>query len=248
MLNAENPHVEEFLKFFNKSAVIPRAGEKVQFDLVENFKIHCMMKSNNTTAENYAAKITEFENELKNAEIIESLNDIDKSWDYQRYREVFLYYSWRLQRKGNKPQKIVKKFSVLNSFFVFLKDRDIVSMNPVPDFREANLSYYKITPEQRQAVSLEKLEEIISVGSVETKHWTTDEVCPLKTHLLRTCYLVLSKDLLRAQEFCDLNIGNFYLNEKFFMTGDFAKISGKRRPLDDQTIWHIKVYWWIREN
>ncbi|MDR2944068.1 MAG: hypothetical protein LBU81_03160 [Methanosarcinales archaeon] len=192
-------------------------------------------------------KVQEFDSIIAQSGFTKNgFSDFDKTWDYQRFRQVLFYYVFKIQERGNKPQTVLKKINALKRFFIFLKDRDIVSINPIDDFREANLSFYKIVSEERQAVSLEKLEEIISVGSMEVKHWKNPEFDPFKTHLLRTCYLVLAKDLLRSKEFCALNIGNFYLNEKYFTTGDFAKISGKRRPLDDQTIWHIRVYWWIR--
>lgn len=223
-------------------------NNEIEFDLFENFRLNCVIRYTSETVRDYMNKITGFETTLVAGGFIDSLDDFNKSWDYQAFRRVLSYYVAKCKEDGNKPQTILNKFSALHQFFLFLYDNDIVSLNPITDFQKANLRFYKIAPEQRQAVPIEKLEEMITEGSVQTKHWRTGEFCPYKTHMLRTCYLVLSKSLLRRKEFCSLNVENFYLDDRYFMTNDHAKVSGKRRPLDDQTIWHIRVYWWIREN
>ena len=243
MIETQNSRLAEILKICH----FGQKGE-IEFDIIEHFRIHCAIKYTDETVRGYVNKIKEFEKIAIETGLIESISDFNKTWDYQKYRPILLYFTAVCQDMGNKPQTVIKKFEALQQLFLFLKDRDIVSVNPIGEFRDANLKFYKIHEEERQAVPIEKIEEIITDGSVQTKHWRTDEICPFKTHLIRTCYLVLAKDLLRSGEFCALNIGNFYLQDKYFVTGSHAKVSGKRRPLDDQTIWHLRVYWWIREH
>lgn len=243
MIEADNSVFNELVRF-----QITDTGSEIEFNLIEHFRIYCKIKYADSTIRSYMDKVEEFDSIIAKSGLAKGVCDFDKTWDYQKFRQILFYYVFKLQESGIKPQTILKKINAIKRFFIFLKDRDFVSINPIDDFRDANLSFYKIISEERQAVPLEKLEEIISVGSVEVKHWKNPEIDAVKTHLLRTCYLVLAKDLLRSQEFCSLNVGNFFLDDKYFVTGDFAKVSGKRRPLDDQTIWHIRVLWWLREN
>ena len=178
---------------------ISKLDEKEDIDFIEHFRTFCSIMYEERTVVTYVNNIQHFSNFI-------DFSKINKSWDYQRFRPYLMDFFLDCKAKGLLPQTIGNKLSSIDRFFVFLKDRGIVSENPIEEFRQVHLKPYKYVAEHHQIVSKEKMEEIIKIGTIQKKHWRTDEVCLYKTLLLRTLLILMAQSMPRRQAICNLDI------------------------------------------
>ena len=203
MIRAENKNTHNFDMIKTQLTTdLNKKDESNDIDLIEHFRTFCTIMYESRTVEAYVGIVKHFSNIL-------DLNEIDCSWDYLRFRPYLMEFLIDCKKEGNKPQTIGNKLTAIDRLFVFMKDRGLASENPVENFRKVNLKVYKNVAEHHQVVSKEKMEEIITVGTVQKKHWRTDEICIYKTLLLRNLMIFVAQSMPRREAVCRLNIGDF---------------------------------------
>lgn len=110
----------------------------------------------------------------------------------------------------------------MSEFYSFLLDIDIVSENPVTQYRKRHITPYKQSTEYRQLVTTKQIEDIIN-----------------KTEYpYNVAALLLAKTGMRREELCSLDFNNLNLEKGMIIIkkDNNHKRSNRRAPIDEQTI------------
>lgn len=180
---------------------LSKTDYNTEIDYIEHFKIFCTLMYEPKTVVTYVNNVEHFSKFL-------DFKELNRDWDYQKFRPYLMDFVLECRARGLAPQTIGNKLTSIERFFIFLKDRGVISEVPVRDFRQVNLRPYKYVSEHHQVISKEKMEEVIKVGTIQKKHWRVNEVDLYKTLLLRTLMIFLAQSMPRRSTVCRLDIGD----------------------------------------
>lgn len=146
-----------------------------------------------------------------------------KKTNYQAWKPSLIqYHNWLKNDKGLTYKTIKTRFTALNNYFEFLFDEDIISLNPVPQFRSRYVREYKSPQTARtQELELEDIETLINTA--ESRLW-------------RVVIAIYALCGLRREELTDLDISCVDFDNLIFFVKLHPKRTNCRVPFSEQVL------------
>lgn len=182
-----------------------------------NFRQDCLNRNlTPKTARGYTAMTVDFKQFAEPALF-------QKETNYQEWKPSLIKYHNYLKNDRNLAYKTIKtRFTALNNFFEYLFDEDIISVNPVPQFRARYVREYKPHEKARyRDLEAEDIETLINNSN---------------SRLWRVVIAVFSLTGLRREELTALNIGNVDFDNLIFYVPKHPKRTNPRVPFTEQIL------------
>ena len=146
-----------------------------------------------------------------------------KETEYQEFKPSLIAYHNHLKNEKELRYKTIKtRFTALNNYFEYLFDEDIISLNPVPQFRARYVREYKASETARtQELELTDIELLINTAN---------------NRLWRFVIAVYSLCGLRREELTELDINCVDFENRIFNVKAHPKRTNTRVPFTEQVL------------
>jgi Site-specific recombinase XerD len=156
-----------------------------------------------------------------------------KTADYHAFKPSLIQYHNDLKNERGLTYKTIKtRFTALNNFFEYLYDENVISLNPVPQFRARYVREYKAAEKARYR-DLEVWDIETLINNAESRLW-------------RAVIAVFALTGMRREELCTLNIGNVDFDNLMFYVPEHPKRTNERVPFTEQVLNLILDYLELR--
>lgn len=147
----------------------------------------------------------------------------NKQTNYQEWKPSLINYHNYLKNERELTYKTIKtRFTALNNYFEFLYDEDIISLNPVPQFRARYVREYKASEKARyRDLEKEDIETLINTSN---------------NRLWRVVIAAYALTGMRREELCDLDVGCVDFDNLIFNVKKHPKRTNTRVPFSHQIL------------
>ena len=146
-----------------------------------------------------------------------------KTADYHAFKPSLLAHHNDLKTDRGLNYKTIKtRFTALNNFFEYLYDENIVSLNPIPLFRDRYVREYKASEKPRyRDLEIWDIETLINAAN---------------SRLWRAVIGVFALTGMRREELTSLNIGSVDFDNLMFIVPKHPKRTNPRVPFTEQIL------------